>query len=291
MATDGAARQAVVVIHGIGEQRPMQTLRAFVDTLLGAAPKPSWWARLSGGPHVEEQAPPRFHSKPDRLTDTLELRRLASGPPLQTDFYELYWAHLMEGTAWSHIVAWAGMLMCRLPIGVHPRVMLLWAASWILCAAVVYLAYVHQLPTSTSELLGYGAVGVLALALLRAFRGFGLRFVGDAARYLSPTPQNINARKNIRNAVIQLLAKLHDEEPMRYGASSSSATAWAASSPTMRSPTCGSSVTRSLPSHGRWISRRCRRFDRRPSGSTGPHPMTRHGNHSSTPTGSRSASC
>lgn len=220
MATDDPTRQAVVVIHGIGEQRPMQTLRAFVETLLEAPPKPPWWALVCGRAHAQEQASPRFYSKPDRLTDTLELRRLASGPPhvpLHTDFYELYWAHLMEGTAWSHIVAWAGMLMFRLPIGAHCRIKLLWAATWFLGAVVAYLAYMHELPTSISDLLGYGAVGVLALAVLRAFRGFGLGLVGDAARYLSPTPQNINARKSIRNAVMQSLARLHDEQPMRYG--------------------------------------------------------------------------
>ena len=35
---DGRARQAVVLIHGIGDQRPMGTLRGFVDGLqLGRA--------------------------------------------------------------------------------------------------------------------------------------------------------------------------------------------------------------------------------------------------------------
>ena len=48
-------RQAVVLIHGIGEQRPMETLRAFVK------------AFLKDG---------TYHSKPDTLSASFELRRL-----------------------------------------------------------------------------------------------------------------------------------------------------------------------------------------------------------------------
>ncbi len=51
---DGAApaqpRQAVVFIHGIGEQRPMETLRRFVQAL------------LPGG---------AYYSKPDEISDSL----------------------------------------------------------------------------------------------------------------------------------------------------------------------------------------------------------------------------
>ncbi len=215
----------MVVIHGIGEQKPMQTLRAFVDTLLdmqpGATPRPrpSWWERITGRRRHPEPEP-RFYSKPDRLTDTLELRRLSSrfpNVPIETDFYELYWAHLMQGTVWSHIVAWVGVLMFRMPIAAQVRVKLLWAAAWVAFFAIAYLVFQNKLTLSTSELPGYGAAGVLAWIVIRALGGFGLSYVGDAARYLSPTPQNIDARKNIRNAVIQFLTKLHEESPLRYG--------------------------------------------------------------------------
>ena len=55
-------RQAVVIIHGIGEQQPMSTLRRFVKAVLK---DPSADGLL-------------FYSKPDRISDTLELRRLTS---------------------------------------------------------------------------------------------------------------------------------------------------------------------------------------------------------------------
>jgi hypothetical protein len=57
-------RQAVVVIHGIGEPRPLDTLRHFVTAVAGAA---------LGARETER----RSVSKPDYLSPTLELRRMA----------------------------------------------------------------------------------------------------------------------------------------------------------------------------------------------------------------------
>lgn len=74
-------KQAVVVIHGIGEQRPMDTVRGFVDALMLAPNKPN---------------KPKFWSKPDPMSELFELRKLTTPqsrtlPP--TDFYEYYWAY------------------------------------------------------------------------------------------------------------------------------------------------------------------------------------------------------
>src|SRR6516225_7731991 len=96
-----AMRQAVVIIHGIGEQRPMETVRAFVAGALG----------------VEKEALSKFvFSKPDQIDDTLELRRLSASTKdvegsvleknCETDFYELYWQHLMPDGSWSAVLAW-----------------------------------------------------------------------------------------------------------------------------------------------------------------------------------------
>ena len=65
--------QAVVVIHGMGEQRPMDTLRSFVRTL---------WEQ---DPNVHAPADPtvglpaaEIWSKPDTRTGSLELRRITT---------------------------------------------------------------------------------------------------------------------------------------------------------------------------------------------------------------------
>src|SRR5687768_2988615 len=84
------ARIALVLIHGIGEQRPMATLRSFVSEVVG---------------------PPR--SRPDKLSQSFEVRRLdvrpKNGP--QVDCYEFYWAHHMRDARLTHLVKWLFRLL------------------------------------------------------------------------------------------------------------------------------------------------------------------------------------
>src|SRR5678815_4595932 len=78
-------RIALVLIHGIGEQRPMATLRSFVSEVLG---------------------PPQ--SRPDKLSKSFEVRRLdvrpTNGP--KVDCYEFYWAHHMRDARFAHLATW-----------------------------------------------------------------------------------------------------------------------------------------------------------------------------------------
>ena len=66
-----------------------------------------------------------YHSKPDTLSNSYELRRLklrraqSTGKEMETnldwpetDFYEYYWAHQMYGTTVSHVVAWLVRTLC-----------------------------------------------------------------------------------------------------------------------------------------------------------------------------------
>lgn len=85
-------RVAVVLIHGIGDQHPMNTLRDFINGL-----------------YPSKRGETRVFSKPDRISDVLDLRRMAAGPDVtgnSTDFYELYWAHLMQGSTLAHVGDW-----------------------------------------------------------------------------------------------------------------------------------------------------------------------------------------
>src|ERR1700682_300789 len=128
-------RQAVVIIHGIGEQRPMQTLRAFVAGVLGEGE--SDLARKK-----------RIFSKPDRISDTLELRRLSVRPEKyndnhqlndelsdETDFYELYWQHLMQGTTSRPVLEWALYLLIH-PNKLNCRLRRVWRGVVAIMAAV-----------------------------------------------------------------------------------------------------------------------------------------------------------
>lgn len=90
---DGSPRQAVVLIHGIGDQPPMRSLRSFTVGI----------------------GLPRLFSSPDRVTDSTELRRLSEPPTphrrAHTDFFELYWAHLAPDADLRTSLSWGVQLL------------------------------------------------------------------------------------------------------------------------------------------------------------------------------------
>ncbi len=197
-------RQAVVVIHGIGEQRPMATLRGFVDAVL-----------------ADSKKNPRYRSKPDVMSDLLETRCLqAPGSrkrPL-TDFYEFYWAHHMRDSKYAQVVGWLLNLVRRPPAAIPPG---LKAAYWV-SRGLILGGLLCLLWALCVEIRGAGTPGSLGLserwpilaglgALILQWLGgtFILGYVADAARYLHPDPGNIEARNKIRSEGIKLLKTLH----------------------------------------------------------------------------------
>jgi hypothetical protein len=222
-------RQAVVIIHGIGEQRPMETLRALVAGALGVS-----------APTLRN----RVFSKPDRISDTLELRRLNAlpgpygenyvlGKDSETDFYELYWQHLMQGTGWRPVLEWALYVLCH-PRMLNTRLLAIWkrvAAIIVLVLAAIIVLGAVVWPALKISILWRWAVGltiiffvplgVLGLRLLKwvvvgRVERFFLGFIGDAVRYLNPDPPNVEARRAIRTAGLTLLRGLHEDELRRY---------------------------------------------------------------------------
>jgi hypothetical protein len=219
-------RQAVVIIHGIGEQRPMETLRAFVVGALRVKDK---------------TALDKFvFSKPDRIDDTLELRRLSAvtkefvgKSPLEeecdTDFYEMYWQHLMLDTTWSSVLGWVFDLALRRTLPDRLRSVRTWTLGFLAAATAGIAAlatglhlYLDGSPLGQSlTILSASVLGVLGLFALKWFardraERFFLGYLGDAARYLTPLPANIKARRDIRTAGLALLRGLHDDELRRY---------------------------------------------------------------------------
>jgi hypothetical protein len=90
-------RQAVIVVHGIGEQRPGQLLRQFVTNVFD---------RAAGEVHFV---------KPDYVASLFEMR-MATVPRNDetrptTDVYELYWAHLIRDTTVAQVYGWMFRLM------------------------------------------------------------------------------------------------------------------------------------------------------------------------------------
>lgn len=183
-------RQAVVIIHGIGEQRPMQTLRSFAQGVLGG------------------KGPDFYFSKPDRMATSFELRRLQAHSTSRpsTDFYEYYWAHEMRGTKVSHVLRWVRMLLLRRPGNVPVALRPAWYLTVVLLAFAVGFSFLNIVDLSTPT----GIVALLAGLGAATVQGFLVSSLGDAARYLDPHPENVSSRQVIRANGVELLRQLHE---------------------------------------------------------------------------------
>jgi hypothetical protein len=148
-------KQAVIVVHGMGEQRPMQTLRGFVSGLLSPDSAPGTGKKLSIRSVLrtaaDSLAPPQKRDKdkenywivPDARTGSSELSRIRTKPmpintgSLETDFYELYYSDLLTGNTLQQLGDWFRGLLLRWPHQVPKSQALMWCLLW---AATVVIA-------------------------------------------------------------------------------------------------------------------------------------------------------
>ncbi|WP_181893159.1 hypothetical protein [Falsiruegeria mediterranea] len=206
-------KQAIVIIHGMGEQIPMQTLNTFVDavwttdTSLVNQSKP---APNTGAARSENA----FWAKPDNRNTSSELRRITTerdDAGNYTDFYEYYWAHLMHGTTWEHVQSWIMDLLLRNPLKRVPRrVFHAWVVLWIIAAVTVYFTLKGMLPsdgvppTATQAILS----GIAGLIVASFVSNVLIKRFGDVARYVKALPPNVDRRQEIRKNGVDLLQRL-----------------------------------------------------------------------------------
>ena len=148
-AAPPAAKQAVVIIHGIGEQVPMDTLRGFAETV---------WDKDEPfcNPESKKDPKPLSWSKPDEISGDFELRRIttnANKKGVRTDFFEFYWAHLMKDTKLSAVWARARVLLLRPPWRVPRRLIWAWLFLWIAIVSFVIGAAFKASPVRTQAIL------------------------------------------------------------------------------------------------------------------------------------------
>ena len=212
----------MVIIHGLGEQRPMATLRGFVDGIT------AWIKHFDS-----EKSRPRYWSRPDGISDMYETRRITMERTDQnpkTDFYEFYYAHHMRNTSYSHLVPWVWKLLSTSKKEVPPRLITLWVRVRILLAfltavatvAVVYRSTIQQflsenLTITATAMALFLLLGRIVLWIVEVpFSQLLLNTAGDAARYFNPMPSNIDERSTIRREGIAFLRKLHDQTQTPY---------------------------------------------------------------------------
>ncbi len=195
-------KQAVVLIHGVGEQVPMDTLRGFVEAV---------WTTDTDAHHDSVNA--ESWGKPDVASGNYELRRITTTKNREgrrTDFFEFYWAHLMEGTTLSHVGAWAKVLIFRRPSQLPPQLRGLWWTLVLLLGLglLVALNQVFKFVPVPDWVIATATAAWFVLG--STIIGFLIHYAGDAARYLHVAPPNIDIRRQIREAGINLLKSLHD---------------------------------------------------------------------------------
>ncbi len=195
-------------MHGMGEQIPMDTLNSFVqsvwttDTSLVDEGKPD---PDTGGPRTHNAS----WAKPDDRNNSTELRRITTETDREgnkTDFFEYYWAHMMEGTTWEQVSTWIQDLLLRDPrTRVPHRVLHAWIALWMITLLVLAFMIWGFLDDSqwfkiVSAVLGVAASIFVSNVLIKRF--------GDVARYVKALPSNVAKRHEIRQGGVDLLDRL-----------------------------------------------------------------------------------
>jgi hypothetical protein len=131
-ASKKTRRQAILVIHGMGEQIPLETMRSFVETVYQRDP-------TLGAKQIDDPELGRVNQVwtiPDTAAGSAELRKISTQPRsldgLRSDFYEFYWADIMQGTPVEAVFGWIRGLILRTPWAVPPsvRIWITFLALW-----------------------------------------------------------------------------------------------------------------------------------------------------------------
>jgi hypothetical protein len=202
-------RQAVVIVHGMGEQRPLDALTKFIRAGLPPASPGNW----------------KFYSKRDVASESFDSRRFlapADRVRPQTEFFEYHWAHLMQGNRMSDMLPTFLKLIRRLP----PKGLgFAWLASWVLLGLAGWGIFVLDIPFEDDKsvvesllniaftALGMGTVGVVLLFLATRFGpSFITNSFVDVVRYLDTSPRSYAVRQDIRAGMVKVLQRLHQAE-------------------------------------------------------------------------------
>lgn len=196
----GKLKQAVVIIHGIGNQLPMETARQFVENLKGDADI--------------------LYSSPDREANFFETRRLSLSTK-KTDFYEFYWANLMTEPKSSDVREWLSkILFVKKPSERSKKIV--FAARIMVLLLMGFFGYflitdiLNSYYTNGFSAWNTGTFTVVTFLIIRfVLPRINIKVaetVGDAVKYLTPSPQNIDSRYKIRQKGVSLLKKLHEKK-------------------------------------------------------------------------------
>ena len=206
-ASRGEGRTAVVIVHGIGEKRPMVTLGDFAKTVL----RPHC-------AHGENRWD--YYSLPTEITDSYEAGRLASA---NAEIYEYHWSFLMTANKYAGAMPMTLRLFLRRASNVPDAILGIWRCVWtVLLAILLAIPALFVTGYALNTDVPVWIIGLITSAVVLVF-WFGLyRMVAkalvnstttslvDVARYLHTAPSSYAARRAIRGGLVDLLHALHD---------------------------------------------------------------------------------
>lgn len=204
-------RTALVVVHGMGSQLPVETLDGFVKTALRPLNGETW----------------KYYSRPAAITRSYEARRyiafeLRGNPPPQrhTDVFEYHWSYLMTGNRLGDVWATTLRVMLRRPSAVPSPLYGAWRLVWILAGILALLvvgtgaAFWHWHLHWPALVTALASGGILAAGVRFAVTHVGVAIAAsfvDVTRYLDTSPRSYEARRAIRGGLVDLLRALHDD--------------------------------------------------------------------------------
>lgn len=223
-------RQAVVIVHGMGEQHPMETLVSFVDTALRADYR-------------------RYYSRPESVTGSYESRRFlvpriiedastAGASPdaarrlrkqareilPQTELFEYHWADKMQGNRIDDLWPTLRRMLLIAPSRVPQGLTVVWAVAWLVILALAWMfgwGPWSDIWAGDGDVVGRlvsalvsGGVAAAALSFLlsRALPNWLSSSFVDVVRYLDTSPRSYAARRDIRKGLVEMLTELHEAE-------------------------------------------------------------------------------
>lgn len=222
--TEPEIRTAVVMVHGMGEQVPLETVNQFVKTAL---PR-------TGVPPTRQ-----YFSRPDVVSGSYEARRMAAyaQPFVPTaehprvhdrfDFYEYHWSYKMTGNRLGDFLPTLWRLLWRRPSTRPDGLRAIWLIAWgvilILFALFVWflLARTADQEISAAGVIGFVlgvVIGLPAAAFLASVVMWVLKLLGntvttyfvDVVRYLDNSPRSYGVRRDIRDGMVSLLRGIHE---------------------------------------------------------------------------------
>jgi len=207
--TSANVKTAVVVVHGMGSQKPRETVNGFVRTAL---------ENFDGGRI--------YYSRPDKITGSYEARRLlaierkekGAVVQTQTEFFEYHWSYMMTGNQIRDLLPTSLRLLLRSPLRLPWQLWIPWsvlfALVFVLAWKIVDLALDGKLKRfSLNDVIAAvfpdGRIAAVVTIVVFAVIGWLTSSFVDVVRYLDTSPRSYEVRRMIRKGMVDLLTNLH----------------------------------------------------------------------------------